>query len=166
LTISDADRDLNTSMAFEKILEHIGDAFTPNAPFSPADPRFEAIVPTTWKRLERLGFLKGTSAPILYFLTASGFTEALIQTGVTKTDAFRVRMGKLAAVLKDRIKGRAAEALMSSFDVAKSIEAPVGWVQNVIAAGLLERQFGIQGAHLYESNGHIISVPIDFGHKL
>ena len=118
---------------------------------------------TSWEELCSEGLLvKKTDS--LYLLTANGWSDALIRAGVTSTNDFEQRVGSLARLLKDRVKGRHEPAVVPFDDIVQSSSLPSGWVFNVIDSHLIGLLHGRRDASWFEgARGRVVEIPRDFG---
>lgn len=141
----------------------LGDAPIDCTAFDPANPTFAPFQKTSWDELVSEGLLSDFDAS-RYFLTAKGWSEALVRANDHKTKAFELRIGQLSQSLKRKVKGRQSSALTTLEDVVIDSQLPSGWVFNALDAHLIWRIHGKRDAGWSNgARGRVIEIPRDFG---
>lgn len=127
-------------------------------------PEYQDILPTTWKELVDRYMVKDHGHD-MYQLTGYGWLKGVQLQELPETPEFSQKMSRLAATLKDRVKGRQQEVLVDIWAVAKESGLPEDFVWNAIENKLLDRCFQIKGAEFdqYDQNRNYVIIPIDFG---
>lgn len=135
--------------------------------FAPPSDIFAPIYPTTWKELEDRLWIRRTDTigHPFYRFTGDGWRTALDLIWNANQQMLTARLSKLAAALKDKVKGRDREGYVFLDSLAAETELPKNWIFNAIEGRLLDHRFGKTGAYWDERSvrGTMIRVPIDFG---
>jgi hypothetical protein len=126
--------------------------------------RYTDIHATTWKELLDRGFIKWFFVNT-YQLTYQGWLKGIQLRHHDESPEFRAKMSKLAATLKDQVKGRREEAYMDVSQVAELTGLTEDFIYNAIESRLLDACFNIVGATFDNPNSSEIIVPIDFGQE-
>lgn len=163
MTISSERRRQDALALLALLYAKLGDNPIDLSMFNPADKCFSTIQTTSWDELVSQGLLLRREGA-LHFLTARGWSEALIRSGDSNKPDFKQRVGRLSKTLKDKVKGRQSAALLSLDYVAGCSNLPPGWTFNVIDSHLIARIQGKRDAGWLEgARGRLIEVPRDFG---
>src|ERR1017187_2890385 len=80
--------------------------------------RYRNVLPTTWKELLDRGLITSFSHN-RYQLTTIGWRKGVQLLELDKEPAFRGKLSRLAATLKDQVKGRHEEAYLDIFHAAQ-----------------------------------------------
>jgi hypothetical protein len=72
-------------------------------------------------------------------------------------------MSRLAAALKQIVKGRQSDCFENPETVANASGLSVGWVSNAIESNILDYKFKMRGATWDEGGRSMIVIPINFG---
>lgn len=75
----------------------------------------------------------------------------------------REAMSKVAAALKDRVKGRKEDAFVYLDSIVAASGVPENLVFNIIESRLLDYRLKIKGAYWYQGRPPLLHVPLDFG---
>jgi hypothetical protein len=165
MTESAEDRRENYYLALRLMLERVpSDRRYYEADIDADMQPFSAILPTTWRELERRGCVTGWGFN-RYDLTAEGWLEGLRATGQLGGQDIKQKAGKLAAALKSRVEGRKQDEWVRLQELASETGLPEGWIFNAIDSRLLMELFGIHDAS-WDPNDRMknsILVPLDFG---
>ncbi len=149
------------------MLRHLGTQRICTTYFDATQQPFNGFLATTWLELTELHYI----APLFgrgpnYKLTNRGYVKALTEIGVLSSPQFKSDLGKLAATLKDSIKGRIQPAPLSVQTILNISGLDDGFVYNTIECNLLETILGMHGAHwVSKFEGVIVMVPITFGQQ-
>jgi len=168
MTLSKSQREKNNELAMRLMFEDLGEDPISLRIFLSNDPRYETTVDrTTWEDLTRNDYLSlvvTTEGAHGYRLTARGWLLCLELTGASKSDAFKRRLGHIIAAMKRRVKGRAAPAILSPWELASESGEPFGLVFNVIdSRASSSLNSGRIGANWVErQRGQLVEVPVDF----
>lgn len=164
VTISASERADNLNRALVLMLDATDSNPIDDVYFRPDDAEFASILATTWSELLGRGYIKNAvpSGPPHYQLTGGGWAKAMQVSERAETVEFQERLGKLTAALKQRIKGRSDEALVSLHELAGETQLPLGWVTNAIEADAISVFFRRRGA-TWRTARQVVSVPLDFG---
>jgi len=130
-------------------------------------PEYADIFSTTWQELRDRVMLTQIPQTQIHWLTGPGWYEGVKVSGLRNNPWFVQYMSKLSATLKDYVKGRQDERLVTAYNVAQDASLPFGFVYNAIESRLLDREFNIRGAEwtIQRAPKLIIRVPPNFGHK-
>jgi len=163
MTISPEARRTDAIALLAALYTTLADAPIDCTAFDPADPTFASFQRTSWDELVSEGLLSDFDAS-RYFLTAKGWSEALVRANDHKSEAFELRIGQLSQSLKRKVKGRRNSALTTLEDVTIDSKLPSGWVFNALDAHLICRIHGKRDAGwLNGARGRVIEIPRDFG---
>ena len=135
----------------------------------PASPQYASIRPTTWRELLRHGWVDevATLGATEYRLNVYGWMEGLSVSGDINSPEVTTRLERLRAALKGAVKGRGDDGTIELEQLTRDIQAPDGWVLNVVQGDLLQRLhpdrvFGVR-VELTMGGGGWVEVPLDFG---
>ncbi len=161
-------RQTDTTLAFQLMLEHVGDRKISDCFFDSGAPPFDAIARATWLRLEENKCVKAFLDSQRYVLTGTGWLRALEETGGLQDRAFQREAKKLLAGIKKSAKGKQGGArMMTVHALARHCGVSEPWVYNAIEGRLIEAQFDLQGpAWVHGFEGTAVYVPIGFGAEL
>jgi hypothetical protein len=168
MTLSKEQREKNNELALKLIFEDLGDDPISLRIFLSNDPRYErAVDRTTWEDLTRNEYLSlvfSTEGARGYRLTARGWLLCLELTGTSKSDGFKQRLGRIIAAMKRHVKGRAAPAILSPWELANESREPFGLLFNVIdSRASSSLNSGRIGATWYKGQrGQFLEIPVDF----
>jgi hypothetical protein len=151
-------------LAFRLMLPELGDKAIFATFFDPGSASFKEVLTTTWKELCDQHWLeeREVDGHPQYRMTGSGWMEALWRTGAGEKSELKERSGKLAAVLKDRVKGREKDVVIELTKLANEGGLSPGWVFNAIESNLIEtllRRRGVQ----WEDRVALVRIPSNFG---
>jgi hypothetical protein len=168
MSISKEERQTDTALALQLMLQHVGDRRISECFFDSTEPPFNAIQRTTWTELQESNCVKPFLDSQHYCLSGSGWLQALQETGTTRDRAFQRAAEKLLASIKKHVKGRQGNVRMVGLQtLARNSGLSENWIYNAIESNLIEAQFKRQGptwVHGFE--GTAIHVPITFGREL
>src|ERR1700690_214276 len=108
MTVSKQERGDDIDLALRLFVEAVGDlAFDAITIASTAQP-FKAIMQTTWSEMQRRGWVHKVDIinSTGYWIIGPGWREAVFATGLADDANFKASLGRLAAALKDSVKGR------------------------------------------------------------
>jgi hypothetical protein len=163
MTISPEARRTDAIALLAALYAALGDAPIDCTAFDPADPKFASFRRTSWDELAAEGLLSDFDSS-RHFLTAKGWSEALVRANDHKTMAFELRIGQLSQALKRKVKGRHNSALITLGDVVLDSKLPSGWVFNALDAHLICRIHGKRDAGWLDgARGRVVEIPRDFG---
>ncbi|HTQ58126.1 MAG TPA: hypothetical protein VMI94_26860 [Bryobacteraceae bacterium] len=166
MTISKGGLSVNKEDALRLIGEHcggraIGDACQRDL------SQFRPILATTWKALEDDCYvcLIGNSR---FALTRQGWVKALEATGNLCNEQMKKDLGRLSAVLKDRLERTSGPALVGTHEVVSETRLPHYWVVNAIHSHLIAHCLKRRDADWAPGDRmeSLIEVPINFGHPI
>ena len=149
MTISTTDRRRNFLRTLVVMVTVVADRAVMHVRFEPGQKPVEATLPTTWDELQQRGIVsdKSTLTRPQYSLTPDGWADGLVSR---PPDDLQERCGRLAAALKQVVKGR----------------EPDGWVCNAVQGNLLDLRFPSSGFYLRGFEDGIVchlQVPRTFG---
>ena len=132
------------------------------------DERYDVdkrILPTTWKELKDQCFVRQTNSHWSYTLSGRGWITGLKLLSRFDTDEMKAKVGRLCAVLKSKVKGRAHDSYATVDDIASESGLPGDFVRDAIESDLIRELFGTKGAEWdgHEGRGRFIRIPNDFG---
>jgi len=168
MTKADADRCSDAVKLLVALLEELGDDAIDVRLFDAGHPEYAAFLNTSWSELEASEFIVSTPVPPAFFyrFTPSGWIEALVRRGFLEDQGVKSRLAKLAAVLKHKVRGRTAAAVVTLDSLAQESAVPAGWVFNVVDSRLMNRVYHRRDASwLGGARGRLVAVPADFGMK-
>jgi|LSQX01.1.fsa_nt_gb hypothetical protein len=166
MTHSAQDQMANISLAFRLLMEGLDARSIAVTLFYLDREPFSSIYNTTWKELEIqhwIEVLEIDGQPCCRF-TGLGWLEALYQIGLFQDEALKRKMGEYAAILKNYVKGREQDKVISFNELVRETELSEGWVFNAIESGLLQKSFGIHDA-TWLDRGFLVKIPLNFGVK-
>lgn len=166
MTLSKEARLKDLRRVLELMLSQLGEKSIEEALFCVDDPTFAGIQPTTWKELAARYWVErfDVIGAVEYRLTGPGWYGALEASGQLSTPDSVQRMSKLAAALKDSVKGRKDDAFVFPDSLSSESGLPETWIFNAIESDLLGRRFDMKSADWQpQSRKTLIRVPIDFG---
>jgi hypothetical protein len=166
MSLSVDTRKDNLAYALRLLMEMVGDKWIESTLLVPGNPELNAVLPTTWSELESKVYVRTRLR--YYTMTPHGWLTGMKLLG-KKTDVqFAEQVGRIAAALKDSVKGRTREAFLFTDAVAKEGEVAKGLVCNVVDSKLFERWHQRKGAdwESFRSRGQVIRVPTTFGLEL
>jgi hypothetical protein len=168
MTLSRDDRIADMKRALGMLLEAIGTRPIAGLYFKIDVPPLSEINRTTWIDL----YEKGYVSPLLshttrsYGLTGAGYLKALAVTGITAQEDFKSQLGRLAATLKQHVKGRHQSAFLSVDSIQQESGLSQGFIYNCIESNALEVCFNTRGARWANGfPGKLIAVQTTFGHE-
>jgi len=167
MTISQTDQVENIDLAFRLILVELGDKAISVTFFDPHSTSLKDVLATTWKELCDHRWLEECEiyGHAHYRLTGSGWIEALWRDKAAERPELRDLAAKLAAALKERVKGRREDVTVEVSRLAHENGLSPTWVFNAIESNLLEvlhRRRGVQ----WVERGTLIKIPLNFGMEL
>ncbi len=165
MSISREERVENLHHALGIFLQEAGDQYYKDVFFSNGGAEYEGILRTTWQDLLDGYYLDELLNGHYFALTSGGWLKALEVTGRLSDPSFMTSLGKISKALKDRVKGRHEQVLVTSDEIAKEAEVSVGLVQSVIESGLLRYRFNTIEAEWasYDDHRLLIVIPVNFG---
>ena len=166
MSLSIDSRRENLAYALKLLTVEVKDNWIEAVIFSPGgSPEFDAILPTTWSELESKIYVRNR---LRYFtMTPHGWLTGIELLGKKTDHQFANQIGRVAAVLKDSVKGRTGASFPFIDAVAKESDVPAGLVCNIVDSNLFEYWHRRKGAKWEPSaRGQLIHVPLDFGLEL
>jgi hypothetical protein len=160
MTVSRNDRVADLADALRKMTEDVGENAVWRVDISIESERYRHVRATTWKELLDRGLIKWFFHNT-YQLTTIGWRKGVQLLELDKDPEFRGKLSRLAATLKDQVKGRYEEAYLDLFHAAQLSELTEDFICNIIESRLLDHCFNMKGARLDTDN--TIVIPIDFG---
>ncbi len=165
MTLSLQKRDHNLALALRVMLENLGDDAASGVIWNADEQPFVAVLPTTWKELERRGYvvsrLKGMR---LFQLTGLGLAVAFENAGTPTQPEFQSRFGTLMSYLKALVKDRSEDRVVHCFETAQATGVPAGWISDMVDSAAAERFFGQRGPTWHSPR--VLLVPLDLGVRL
>lgn len=164
MSLSKEDRLKALADALKQIMERLGDKALDTEYFYMNEDPFNRIPKTTWRELEDLGFTErcDTLGHPQCQLTGLGWYNAIVITDRIATPAFKERLSKLTAAMKDQVKGRHEDAFLYTDQMASVAGVPEDFVVNAVESRLIDQHFKIQGAR-WEHQWKLIRIPLEFG---
>ena len=165
MTISTTDRRRDFLRTLVVMVTVVADRAVMHVRFEPGQKPVEATLPTTWDELQQRGIVsdKSTLTRPQYSLTPDGWADGLVSR---PPDDLQERCGRLAAALKQVVKGRELDGFTVLKDLASAAELPDGWVCNAVQGNLLDLRFPSSGFYLRGfEDGFVchLQVPRTFG---
>lgn len=168
MTLSKTDRQKNLDEALLLLMEDLhGCSVSIMGAF--INERFldSRILRTTWDELKERHLVRETNSRYMYTLSGNGWIQGLKLRGEYCTDELKAITRKLSAALKDKLKGRQCEEMVTVAEVAEKSGLPEAFIRNAIESDLIHELFGTKGATWAsdEDRGKFISIPVGFGQK-
>jgi len=160
MTISRNDRIADLADALKRMTEDVGEQAVWRVDISTESERYNHINNTTWKELLDRGLVKWF-CPGFCQLTTAGWRKGVQLLGWDRGPMLQGKLSKLAATLKDQVKGRHDEAYLYLQQAAQLSGLSEDLICNIVEGRLFEHSFGFKGAKLDTDN--TIVIPIDFG---
>jgi hypothetical protein len=168
MSISKAERQTDTVLAFQLMLQHVGDRKISECFFVSTEPPFSAIQLTTWTELEAGDFVRPFLGSQHYSLTGRGWLRALEESGAPRDKTFLRAAEKLLTSIKKHVKGGQGSVRMVTLQtLAQNSGLPENWIYNVVESNLIEAHFNRHGptwVHGFE--GTAVHVPIRVGMEI
>jgi hypothetical protein len=166
MSVSVDSRKENLAYALKLLTAEVKDNWVESVIFAPGgSPEFDAILPTTWSELESKMYVRNKLR--YYTMTPRGWLTGMELLGKKADSQLASQVGRVAAVLKNSVKGRAEAAFPFIDAVAKESDVPAGLVCNIVDSKLFEYWYRRKGASWEgRGRGQLIHVPIDFGLEL
>ena len=125
--------------------------------------KFAGVHRTTWQELDRRGLVKARTFD-RYELTGPGWIAGLKATGRFQDPEFKKDVGRVAAALKAKVKGRSGPGFADRTELACDTGLSEFFIYDVIDSGLLSEIFGRIGATwaLEDPMKNSIDIPPDF----
>ena len=163
MTLANNDRLKNQKDALRLMIEELGDGALDTTFFESDERPFAGqVLRTTWEELAREGHVETVGA-LQYRLTAKGWLVGLEVTGISKSTAYRERLGRVLAAMKRHVKGRKDSTIVPLWQLAAESGEPDGWIFNVVDSRASSTGNERTGAKWYEgARGRLIEVPVDF----
>lgn len=167
MTISNEDRQADIDRALVLMLAGLGEHFVYEIAFRIEEPPFDEIKMTTWATLEKREWAKSTRENVAcYWLTPKGWIAALKASGKYDEPELIERAQKLAAALKECVKGRELEhlrgVLTDHWELTARTQLPVNWLLNALDSQLLDELWPGRNMRVIQDRKSV-RVPIDFG---
>ncbi|MGC9972554.1 MAG: hypothetical protein ABSE56_18380 [Bryobacteraceae bacterium] len=162
MTKSREDRVANLALALKLMTEDAGENALYRIDININAERYRQIYATTWKELLDRGLVEYFFIDT-YHLTTLGWRNGVQLMKLHEEPAFRQKMSKLAAILKDQVTGRREERYLHVSQAARITGLPEDLIYNMLESKLLDHCFNMNGATL-QADGTIV-VPIDFGQE-
>lgn len=165
VSLSKEERLRNIELALKLMLRDLGQNGIDGCLFELRSEVFKDVESTTWRQLQEMFLIErmDTMGNPACRLTGAGWRVALDMVWEDNKQVLQDALSKLAAALKDAVKGREEDAFVSLHSVASTCGLPENWVYNAIESRLLEHKFNMKGAYWYENRPPLIRVPLDFG---
>lgn len=160
MTISRNDRMEDLKDTLKRMAEDVGEQAVWRVDINVESERYQHAKNTTWKELLDRRLVKWL-CPGYYQLTVAGWRAGVQLLGWDKGPELNGKLSKLAALLKDQVKGRHEEAYLDLYYAAQQSGLTEDLICNIIEGNLLEHSFKMTGARLDTDN--TIVIPIDFG---
>jgi len=160
MTISRNDRMEDLKDALKRMTEDVGEQAVWRVDIGVESERYKHVKNTTWKELLDRGLVKWF-CPGYYQLTVGGWRAGVQLLGWDKGSELQGKLSKLAALLKDQVKGRHEEAYIDLYHAAQQSGLTEDLICNIIEGHLFEHSFKTKGATMDTDN--TIVIPIDFG---
>jgi hypothetical protein len=163
MTLAKNDREENHRLAFDLMLQELGDRAIDTSFFHPHQPPFEdRVFRTTWEELVRLGHIESVSSP-QYRLTAQGWLVGLEISGSCGSEAFLERLGRVLGTMKRHVKGRRDSVVVPLQQLAEESKEPEGWIFNVVDSKASSTGNDRTGANWFgRERGRLVEIPVDF----
>lgn len=167
MSLSKQDRADNLKLAYRLIMDALGDDAITNVRFELDAAAFAEILPTTWKELDRHGFIDtghSTFGKRAFCLTGYGWSEACKQLRLLTE--WRPQIIALRAAIKDCLKGRHSDAMVQLEEIAYRSGLSQSWVKNAIESDLLMMVFPSDHMCLEWLDPparRMVKIPSDFG---
>ena len=128
------------------------------------DERFldAGILPTTWEELKARYLVRTTNVRCMYTLSGLGWIHGLKLRDEFDSAEMRELAGRLCAALKDKVKGRRSDEMVSVAELAAETKIPESFIRNAVESNLIEKLFGVKDAE-WEDRGKFINIPLIFG---
>ncbi len=167
MTISKEDRPVNMEQALTLLIRDLQDKAVNEMVFYVDRPEYTDIFSTTWQELRDRFMLTQIPQTHMHWLTGRGWYTGMKVSGKTSDPSFAQQMSKLSATLKNYVRGRQDEKLVTVFNVAQDASLPFGFVYNAIESRLLDQEFNMKGAEwtIQRDPKLVIRVPPNFGHE-
>lgn len=146
--------------ALKRMVEDVGEQAVWRVDIHVESERYKHLQNTTWKELLDNRLVKW-HFPDYYQLTVGGWRAGVQLLGWDKGPELNGKLSKLAALLKDQVKGRHEEAYIDLYHASQQSGLTEDLICNIIEGNLLEHSFNMTGARLDTDN--TIVIPIDFG---
>ena len=165
MSLSKEDRLKDMGRALTLMLQELGDKAFDTVIFQMDAAPFEGIYSTTWRELEALGLIEKMDVigGSLCKFTGNGWRAAIDLVWSANEPMLREAMSKVAAALKDHVKGRQEDAFVYLNSIATISGVPENLVFNIIESRLLDYRFNMMGAYWYQGRPPLIHIPLDFG---
>ncbi len=149
------------------MLYHLGDRRICTTYFDSTNAPFDTFLKTTWIELHERHYIASLFRGMpTYKLTKWGYARGLKEANALGEPHFKARLGKIASVLKNSVKGRTQAALVSVETIVRESNLDDGFVYNALEANLLEEVLGIHGTAWPQGfEGRLVVVPITFGQE-
>jgi hypothetical protein len=142
MTVSTERRKDHVRATLVRMVDAVADSHRLDHGFRPDDPRFDSVLPTTWRDMLDAELIENRSRHD-FVLTPFGWITGLRLRGWLAGDECRARARKIVQALKRRVKGRHGihDELVDVRTLAGEIGLPLGWLANAMEARLIERVF-------------------------
>jgi hypothetical protein len=163
MTLSAEDRRRNMNEALIEFFDELADQYIRF--FRIVRINYPNVLPTTWKELTDRHWIRAIDAnDQLYEFTATGYREALKQSGRDREPQFLEGIGKLLRVLKDSVKGRTCSSLIPFEALVQQSGVSREFAYNALDADLIRHVLKRNGAEW--DGGNVVQVPPNFGIRL
>ena len=165
MSLSREERLKNIDLALTLMLRELGDRAFTNALFRIGLRPFEDVHPTTWQELVRRGLITKSDTILGSFceLTGDGWRAALELAWLKHGEILQQTLSKVAAALKDQVKGRHEDAVVSLDNIVTASGVPENLVFNIIESRLLDHWCNMKGACWYQGRPPLVHIPLEFG---
>jgi hypothetical protein len=127
-------------------------------------PPYNGIYPTTWRELERQGYIRLLDpAAAACMLSGPGWRAATDILWHQHETVFQPMLSRVLATLKDSVKGRNSDTFAGVEETATSADVPAAWVANTVESNLIDFRFEVRGPRWYQNSKQLIRVPLDIG---
>jgi hypothetical protein len=166
MTLSREVRLKNIDDALRLMMHDLGDESILNVIFKTGTEMYAVILQTTWLELKNRGLVRGFGIPDAYQLTGRGWLQGLRVLEKLDAPELKEKTGKMGAVVKAVVKGRATKGFANVQILARESGLPEAFIQNAIDSDLFGHIFKRKGASWHRtSRGLVVEIPIDFGQE-
>ncbi|MGA2274436.1 MAG: hypothetical protein ABSH00_12845 [Bryobacteraceae bacterium] len=162
MTKSREDRVANLLLALKLMTEDVGENALYRTDIAVDSERYRQVYGTTWKELLDRGLIEYFCLDT-YHLTPTGWGKGVQLLKLNEDATFGQKMSKVAATLKDQVKGRRDEQYLHVSQAAQMTGLAEDLIWNMLESKLLDHCYNMKGAVL--GTDGIIVIPIDFGQE-
>lgn len=118
-----------------------------------------------WDELKERGFVRETNSKWSYTLSGYGWITGMKVLAQLETEEMEQKAGKLAAALKERVKGRHHDNFVAVSELAQETGLTEHFIRDAIESDLIGELFGRRGAEWAGpfDRGRNIRIPKRFG---